>query len=180
MGGHAAWHPPDEATAASNLMVFIEWLRASGLLPEADPAEVAAWRARAPDAFAAAIAGFAGLDTQGSVRDAVRRAGGTLVLHRGGRRRVWRAGAMPPDIAMSLELPGWDVVLELVADHLLRAETRPDHRLLWDADQTDPWPLAALLVGATVILAEPGAGEALLGPEEAVRLTPLPSAPGAG
>ena len=40
------WHPADEATAASTLAVFVEWLRATGRKADADPAAVRDWAAR--------------------------------------------------------------------------------------------------------------------------------------
>ena len=54
-----AWHPSDERTAASNLTAFVEWLRATGRRPLADPADVATWRLADPPGFAAAFQRFA-------------------------------------------------------------------------------------------------------------------------
>ncbi len=56
------WRPASEAEAASNMAVFVEWLRAFGRLRDASPEKVRLWRQREPDTLLAAIAAFAAAD----------------------------------------------------------------------------------------------------------------------
>jgi hypothetical protein len=100
------WCPPDEATAASTMAVFIEWVRAAARQPDPprwvtaraammgkiDPQAVFRWEAEEPASFAAAIAAFAGLDERlGALGNRLRYAGRkeALVLRCGGTRLAW-------------------------------------------------------------------------------------------
>ncbi len=56
--GGTAWRPGSEAEAASNMAVFVEWLRATGRRPDATPDAVRAWWREAPEPFLASIAAF--------------------------------------------------------------------------------------------------------------------------
>jgi hypothetical protein len=182
-----AWHPPDEATAASTLAVFVEWLRATARLPDANPDAIRQWAARDEAAFAAAIAAFAGLDpAAGNAANRLRYAGPreALVLRRGGVRQSWsrdalRQGAppLPADLAGALGSGTWHDLLASAAFHLLHANTRPDDRLLWAGDPTDPWPLGALICGAAIILTDAPADTlpAVAAEERATILRPPPS-----
>ncbi|MCW3473631.1 hypothetical protein [Limobrevibacterium gyesilva] len=187
-----AWHPFDETAAASTLATFIEWLRASGRLADADPASVDTWRRADPAGFGAAIAAFAGLDPDRSPAANLLRFTGAreaLVLHHAGQRRVWSRDALhsgtpplPACIADRLRALSWPALLDLAAGHLLDANTRPDDRLLWTGGAADPWPFGALIVGATVILAgdSPLDPRALAAAERAMLLRPRSSDPDAG
>jgi hypothetical protein len=186
-----AWHPPDEATAASTLAVFVEWLRATARLPEADPAAIRQWAARDETAFTAAIAAFAGLDPQaGNAANRLRYAGPqeALVLRRGGVRQSWSRDALrqgtpplPADLAAALGSGTWHDLLAAAAWHLLRANTRPDDRLLWAGDPADPLPLGTLICGAAIILTDAPADAlpAIAAEERAQILRPPPSNPDA-
>jgi hypothetical protein len=179
-----AWHPPDEATAASTLAVLVEWLRATARLPDADPDTARAWAARDAAGFAA----FAGLhQAAGNAANRTRHAGPqeALVLRRDGNRQSWSRDALkekqpplPPDIAAALHSGTWHHLVASAAWHLLHAETRPDDRLLWDGDPADPWALGALTCGATLILAD--ARPTIAREEQAKTFRPPPSGPDAG
>ena len=64
------WFPADESEAVSARTVFIEWLRATGRMPDADPATLQAWRHTHPAAFREAFAAFAGIDAAEGLLDA--------------------------------------------------------------------------------------------------------------
>ena len=186
-----AWQPPDEATAASTLAVFVEWLRATARLPDADPATIRQWSARDAAAFAAAIAAFAGLDPRaGNAANRLRHAGPqeALVLRRGGVRQSWSRDALrqnlpplPADLAAALGSGTWHDLVQTAAWHLLRLNTRPDDRLLWAGDPTDARPLGALICGATIILTDAPADElpAIAAEELGEILRPPPADPDA-
>jgi hypothetical protein len=187
-----AWHPYDEAEAAGSKAAFIEWLRAARRLETADPVAIDAWPSRDPAGFASAIADFAGLDASlPPARNLLAPQGPreALVLYRRGiGRQSWsrdalRAGvpALPSDIAALLAALDWSELVRIVAYHLLVAGTRPDDRLLWDGGVTDALPYGALLLGATVILADdPSADCATLSGREGARLFRPPPAPEPG
>ncbi|HEY2132143.1 MAG TPA: hypothetical protein VGH36_04085 [Acetobacteraceae bacterium] len=177
-----AWHPFDEAEAAGTMAAFAEWLRATGRLKAADPALVAGWPARDNGAFSAAIAAFCGLDpTRTPRQNLLQPTGGreALVLHRAGRH-AWSRDqlrcdrpALPADIAATLDALDWQGLVDIVSHHMLVAGTRPDDRLLWAGDPTDPLPYGALLPGATIILARDASAE-LAAAESARLLRPPP------
>jgi hypothetical protein len=100
------WHPLDEATAASAMAVFVEWVRAAARQPQPprwvtagvamtgkiDPEAAFRWQAEEPASFAAAIAAFAGLDQSlGVLGNRLRYTGPkeALVLRPGGARLAW-------------------------------------------------------------------------------------------
>ncbi|OJY70364.1 MAG: hypothetical protein BGP12_21715 [Rhodospirillales bacterium 70-18] len=155
------WHPSDEAMAASNIAAFIEWLRAGGRHSPAGPAGVAAWAQAEPAAFARAISDFAGLDPAlGYAENLARAATGRVVLLRPAGRREIAAAALsgpglPARIAAMLKAGCSGMLPAQAADHLLWFDLRPDERLLWAGGLIDPWPLGALLAGATLILCDP-------------------------
>jgi hypothetical protein len=182
-----SWFPPDEPTAASTLTVFVEWLRATARLPDADPDAVTRWMALDDALFAEAIAAFAGLDAAaGNAANRLRYAGPreALVLRRGGSRQSWSRDALrqnrpppPTDLATTLSGGTWKDLVATVAWHLLEAETRPDDRLLWAGDPTDALPFGALACGATLILTDAPADAlpAIATGEKAKLLRPPPS-----
>jgi hypothetical protein len=136
-------HPATETESVATRTVFVEWLRAVRGVSLSDATELPAWRHGQPDAFAAALAGFAGLDPG-------RGYGGNL-LH---ACRPRDALVQPVPQAIIPALRGdWAGLIALTADHLLVADTRPDDRLQWPGDPADPWPYGAWLVGAVVVLA---------------------------
>jgi hypothetical protein len=185
------WFPPDEPTAAGTLTVFVEWLRATARLPDADPDAVRDWMARDDAAFADAIAAFAGLDpAAGNAANRLRYTGPreALVLRRGGLRQSWSRDALwqnlpplPADLAAALRAGTWQDLIATVAWHLLEAETRPDDRLLWAGDPTDPLAFGALACGAAIILTDAPAGvlPAIATEETARTVRPPPSDPDA-
>ena len=71
----------------------------------------------------------------------------------------------------------WPDLLATVVWHLMAAETRPDDRLLWAGDPTDPLPFGALACGATLILTDaPAAALPAIATEETAKLLrPPPS-----
>jgi hypothetical protein len=153
------WHPTDEATAAGNLAVFVEWCRATGRQPDASPARVRHWALADPDAFYDAVGEMAGLCRErGVARNLLRNAGAdeALVLLARSGRLAWSRDQLradlPSGLAATLQSLRWQDFLAVVADHLLAMQTRPSDRLLWTGNPDDPWPLGALLTGATVIL----------------------------
>jgi hypothetical protein len=100
------WYPPDEATAASTMAVFVEWLRAAAAQPDPprwmsvwgeatraiDPGAVFRWEAEEPASFGMALAAFAGLDeSAGMAGNRLRYTGPkeALVLWRGSARMAW-------------------------------------------------------------------------------------------
>ena len=124
------WFPSDEAEAVSARTVFIEWLRATGRMADADPATVAAWRKTDAQTFREAFAAFAGIDPTAPARDALRK-------------------AAPEDWRPFVDATAMPEFLDAVAAHLLDAGTRPDDRLVWTGAPA-LWPLAALVIGADV------------------------------
>lgn len=161
-GTAAVWRPSTEHEATSTLAAFIEWLRAAGLGPITGPAAVAAWAVAAPEAFADAVARFAGLRPglgyAGNLARAMRWRGGIIVLGRTGRRHIGaaalRAGAVPARISAMLAAGDWPALVAQAADHLLWLDLRPDQPLLWPGPLNDSWPLGTVLAGATLILCE--------------------------
>jgi hypothetical protein len=129
------WYPSDEQEAASARTVFIEWLRATGRVPDADPATLQAWRASDPVSFRTAFASFAGIDPAAPARDTLR-------------------SPAPEEYLAALDVAGMAEFLDTVAAHLLDAGTRPDDRLVW-AGPPALWPLAALAIGAEVTFRPP-------------------------
>lgn len=173
------WRPASEAAATGNRGIFIEWLRATGREPEALPEHVAIWQADA-----GTIAAFAGLRRASSWAGSLRRFRGTreaVVRLQPAARKAWSRDALAGSDAAWAEAAGamaeqpWEVLLRVVASHLLDAETRPDDRLMWAGDPHEVWPWGALAIGATLIL---GGDEAAAAREAAVfrRLAPAPGA----
>ena len=155
-----SWYPSDEATATSTLAAFIEWRRADGGRELAGAAALWAWAAAEPAEFAAAIGRFAGLRPglgyAGNLARAMGRRGEIVLIETGGARRIGAsallAGDVPQCIAAMLAAGSWAALCAHAADHLLRLEIRPDQRVAWRGPLDDPWPLGALLAGATLIL----------------------------
>ncbi len=161
-----AWHPADEGMAASNLAVFIEWLRASGRMVDADPARVKAWAAGRSAEFDAAMADFMGWPAGLPASE-----GEALVMLRAdGRREAWHHDALPAWVGETLARTD---AIDLAIFHVIQRNTRPDDRVLWMGGAAEALPLGALYFGATVILAEkptPALAEA----ERALILMPRP------
>ncbi len=150
------------------MAAFVEWLRALHGRQDADPAWVAAWRARDPAAFGAALAAFMGFDMACQpARNLVRATGPrtALVVFEADRsRQSWsrdalRTGqpALPPAVAATLAALDRDELLAITAHHVLTEGVRPDDRLLWTGPATATLPYGVLAVGATLILAPDGA-----------------------
>jgi hypothetical protein len=158
----APWRPADEAEAAGNMAAFIEWRRAVAGHRLDGPAAVRAWAAAEPAAFEAAVLRFAGVEPGIGHTEALARAieGGAALLMIGAdpRRPIgagdMRVGRVPPVVAAMLGAGGRAALAGQAADHLLRLDLRPDQRLLWPGPADGPWPLAALLAGATLLLCE--------------------------
>jgi len=169
----------DEAEATGNRGVFLEWLRATGREPDATSQHVSTWRADAD-----AMAAFAGLRRADGWAGNLRRWHGAreaVVRLHPAPRRAWSRDALAGSeaawaaAAAAMAEQPWEVLVRVVASHLLDAETRPDDRLLWGGDPGEPWPWGALAIGATLIL---GGDEAAAVREAAVfrRLVPAPDA----
>ncbi len=143
--------------------MFVEWLRATGRLVQASPERIRDREAADPAAFLADVAAFAGLDPARGVRGALLRHAGSrealVVCDSSGMRRAWSRDAvregreLPPFVAAALDGATWPDFLRVAADHLLRAGTRPDDRLVWTGDPSALWPYGAWIVGASVVLA---------------------------
>jgi len=154
---HAKWRPASEADATTTCAALLEWLRAVRCIALAGADGLAAWRARAPADFAAAIADFVGLDGAADVRQTLLRghdAREALILHGNSwqRAELRTAPALPAEVATMLAALTQADLPALAASHLLDADTRPDTLLHWGGDPAEPWPLGAWLVGATVVL----------------------------
>ncbi len=143
-----AWHPESEAEAASGLGVFVEWLRASEIMPDATPGRALAWAAERSSAFDAAMAAFMGWDDPG--RPIIADRGDRAAVVIGGRS--WRYDDLPAWITQAL---GEADAIALAVHHVLVDETHPDDRLDWPAGLDDRLGLGALLVGATLCYAAP-------------------------
>ena len=145
------------------MAVFVEWLRATGAMAEAEPGRVMGWAAGRSAAFDAAMKGFMG-GTLGRAR------GVAVVRWCGGVREAWGYEDLPGWALARLE--GADAV-DLAVFHLLERNTRPDDRVLWMGTPDDALPLGALYFGATVILAD-APSAALAAAEGAILLRPRP------
>jgi len=145
------WRPTDEAEATANLTHLVEWLRATGHAPAANPALLRDWAARRRPCLLAAVAGFIGLGPATRLSDALPPGGRLALTMPGGRwtRDALRAGW--PDAPN----PAGAALAALAASNLLGQELRPDQRLHWAGDPGDPWPYAALLTGACVTIGGP-------------------------
>jgi hypothetical protein len=142
--------------------MFIEWCRSVRRLPLEGPTALARWRAEQPDAFAAAISAFVGLPDHPSVRLALlsghpERA--ALIAPSGdGGHTVWSrhdlltATTLPPPLNALLAALRPADLPSLAAHHLLDIGTTPDSRLTL-GDPSDPRPLGAWLLGASLALA---------------------------
>lgn len=154
------WRPLDEAEATATPAAFLEFVRATRPDGPATPEELRDWSRRDEHAFEDAIADFAGLDPSWGVR-------ANLLRHTGAReafvqcvdgiRQAWsrdalRLGPLPPPVQAALDAMDWTVFVRHLADHILVADTRPDDSLVWTGAPSDPWPYAALAIGATVVL----------------------------
>jgi hypothetical protein len=159
------WRPANEAESVGGMAVFVEWLRATGRMTGATPKAVRHWRDADRGAMRGAIAAFAGLDEADGVRASLLRHDGRRVAlmarDAAGEQRRWTyadlrsAGDLPPAVATMLAGLTWPALMDLAADHLLFAGTRPDDTVRWTGDPAAPWPYGAWIVGATVLLAAP-------------------------
>ena len=153
------WRPPDDRCAASNIAAFIEWLHALGLHPKEDPAGLCRWAENEPAAFTGPLLRFIGAREGDSLADLATRWTGTrpAIVEFGPPRRCWTRDALRGPAGTrwrSRMSPVKGAALaDLAAAHLLGGEIKPDDRLLWLGSSGDVWPLGALIVGATVVLA---------------------------
>jgi len=159
-----AWHPFDDAEAASNATAYGEWLRASGRYDAARPDQLDDWAVAHPACHAAALADFLGLrrDVSPAANLWRRRGPAEALVVLGEARQAWswdqlRAGVPPLPEAISgvLEALTWAGLLTIADAHLRRLETRPDERLVWTGVLTDPLPYGALMFGATLVIDAP-------------------------
>ena len=140
----AIWRPETEAEATSNMAAFIEYTRAtSGVC--LTPAEILGFQGENPARLRALVADFVGLDLDVAPGEA-------LTPH---AARLQNPDGSPASIAAMLKTAGWDGLLDSLAHYLLLAELRPDDTLDWPGAVDDPWPLGALLAGASVRLTAP-------------------------
>ena len=162
----AAWHPSDQEMAASGLGTFVEFLRGTGRMPDANPGSALAWAAGRSQNFDAAMGDFMGWPP---VRIApFREKREAVVMFRDGQRQSWQYEALPAEIITCLSSAD---PIALAVFHVLHHNTRPDDRLLWLGDPSDPLPLGGLYVGATVILPDCPTDELAVA-ERAVLLRP--------
>jgi len=140
----AIWRPATEAEATSNMAALIEYTRATSGL-SLTPAEILGFQGENPARLRALVADFAGLNPDAPPSAA-------LAPH---AARLQNPDGSSASIAAMLKTAGWDGLLDSLAHHLLVAELRPDDRLDWPGAIDDPWPLGALLAGATVRLTAP-------------------------
>ena len=112
-GESGLWRPASEAEAASNMAVFVEWLRATGRRPETSPDDVRAWWTAAPDTLLATIAAFAAVHPEDRallpalaehLLVAETRAGDTLAWH-GDPDAAWPRAARAAGAAVALLRP---------------------------------------------------------------------------
>lgn len=159
-----AWRPRDEAEATGNRAAFLLFLAACRGVALDGPAALAGWAAAEPAAFEAAIRAFAGIGEAAGYVAALAGGGGRLVLLEDGARREWAAAdlahaALPARLARLLAAGTPTMLAGQAADHLLRLDLRPDQAVLWAGGLEDPWPLGALLAGATLVLCDPAPRE---------------------
>ncbi len=139
----SAWQPGDEGVAASGLAVFVEWLRATAIMPDATPDRALAWAAQRTPAFDAAMAAFMGWPDPHTPRIPPRGTHAAVIIG----DQTWRYDALPPWITQALASAD---PIALAVHHVLTHETRPDDRLDWPADADPLLGLGALLIGATL------------------------------
>ena len=139
-----------EAAILTGASVFAEFLAATGRA------------AVTPAQILDAVAAFAGLDPAlGWAGNLRRRTGERVAIRRGGA--AWRYDDIATSDAAWQAASGpcaqgsYEKLVQVTADHLLRADTRPDDTLLWRGDPEDPWPFGALIIGATLEFATPDA-----------------------
>jgi hypothetical protein len=142
------------------MTAFILWLGACRGVAADGPGWVESWAEAAPEAFSEAIRGFAGIASGAGYAQALAGSGGRIVLISAAGRLERPAAAldsenMPSCIAAMLAAGRSEMLARQAAEHLLRLDIRPDERVLWPGGQEDPWPLGALLAGATLVLCEP-------------------------
>lgn len=137
-----------EAAAVSGPAIFAEWLIAHELMPGN------------LDQQLLAIEAFAGLEPRlGWAGNLRRRRSDRVAIRRG--RRVWTFRHIGDSEAEWRLAAGpcadgsYAILLRMVADHLLAADTRPDDTLTWRGDPADPWPFGALFIGATLVIRPP-------------------------
>lgn len=168
MSGSAAlaetlYVPHREQVATTNVWAFLRWLRIMRGIDLIGWAELQHFSAVTPMDFADALFSFAGL-SEGPMT-LVRHAGAreALVLRRRDASRVaFSRDALLspcPDLPDPIAAPlarRWPKALLVrpLAELLLFADLRPDDRVLVAGGATWPW-LAALILGATVLLAPP-------------------------
>lgn len=137
-----------EAEAVAGPAIFAEWLAARQ------------WRPVGVAETLEAVAAFAVLDRwlgwAGNLR---RHRSERPAIRRG--ERSWSFGQLAASDAAWQAAAGeradgcYDELVRMVADHLLCADTRPDDILVWGGDLADPWPFAALAIGASLVLTPP-------------------------
>ena len=140
----ALWRPATEAAATSTLAAFIEHTRATASLA-LTPAETLGFQRKNPEQWRALLADFAGLNRAETLAAA-------LAPH---AARLQNPDGSPASIAAMHKSAGWDGLLDSLGHYLLTVELRPDDTLDWPGARDDPWPLGALLAGATVRLTAP-------------------------
>jgi hypothetical protein len=142
-----------ETTATSNAAALRFRLRAQGIADLADNAALRRFAAAEPDAFHAAVAGFAGIHGPARLwREGVSK---PLKLRRpDGNAVLFDGGAPPAGVAGELgRVWSTEALLPPLAALLIEADLRPDDRLL--VAGFEPWPwLAALTQGIALVLAK--------------------------
>jgi hypothetical protein len=187
--------PNREQVVTSNAWAFLHWLRTARGIALADWAALQRFSVIQPAEFSSAMADFGQLPDRPLALARHRGPQEALVLRRlGGERLALSrdqlaalarpsepaagadAAALPGEIAAPLRR-SWPPALLIrpLADLLLHADIRPDDRVLVIGAAAWPW-LAALLEGATVILASPTASALLaIAGEEAASVLVAPA-----
>jgi len=155
--------PHREQVATTNAWAFLHWLRIMRGIDLTGWAELQRFSTANPTDFADALASFAGLSEE--PMPLARHAGAreALVLRRRDASRIaFSRDALLspcPDLPAPIAAPlarRWHKALLVrpLAELLLFADLRPDDRVLVAGGAAWPW-LAALILGTTVILAQP-------------------------
>ena len=109
------------------------------------PGETLGFQRKNPVRWRALVADFAGVNLAETPAAA-------LAPH---AARLQNTDGSPASIAAMLKSAGWDGLMDSLGQYLLVAELRPDDTLDWPGARDDPWPLGALLAGATVRVTAP-------------------------